>query len=633
MAVGDNGTGFRGKAPAGPGTAPRRRFGVSMATALALTLGGLVFAAVATVLGLVLVSAQQNTFGLLGDKASLTIASAVAEIRAQLDPARSQVVFLRDVIASGRLDPADTGRLLDLLTGSLAATPQIGAVTFIYPDDRIVGVRQTRQGEILPVETRAIQPHVLDSLREIRASDAPQWGEHIYAPNENVRQAMSLSAAVRRGSEFVGWISVNVSIVRLSQFLDEISNDFGNNAFILRGETEVLAHRSLARSYRGPSAEKILPGIGAVGDPVLAAIWSAGGPDEVPRISERVLQGDVPDGAEAPFRAHTVDVGDEGYLFVYQWLDDFGPVPWLVGSYFPAADVAGEIRRLVEAAAAGVLVLIVAVIAAVIMGRLVVRPIRRLASAANRVSEFDLESVEDLPGSPIRELDDQSRAFNSMLTGLNWFATYVPRALVQRLVDSGKAGQVASEMRNLTVMFTDITGFTAISETLDADAVAGLLNQHFAIVVAAVEAEGGTIDKYIGDSVMAFWGAPEQQDDHGARAARAALALGRAIESENEDRHHRGAAAIRIRVGIHTGDVVVGNIGAPGRVNYTIVGDTVNTGSRLEQLGKDLGGDAEVTILVSAETVRQMGEGFTVESLGRQSLRGRGAEIEAFRLL
>ena len=179
-----------------------------------------------------------------------------------------------------------------------------------------------------------------------------------------------------------------------------------------------------------------------------------------------------------------------------------------------------------------------------------------------------------------------------MLRGLRWFEVYVPRALVERLMGLGTAGTLASVEREVTVMFTDIAGFTAFSEGRPAAEVAQFLNRHFAMVSESIEATGGTVDKFIGDGVMAFWGAPEAQPDHAERAARAALAIAQALRIDNEARRAAGEVPVRLRLGLHTGPVTVGNIGAPGRMNYTIIGDTVNAAQRVEALGKDLAPDA-----------------------------------------
>src|SRR5260221_12259792 len=153
-------------------------------------------------------------------------------------------------------------------------------------------------------------------------------------------------------------------------------------------------------------------------------------------------------------------------------------------------------------------------------------------------------------------------------------------------------------------MFSDIVEFTPQAEDLPEQQTADLLNHHFALLGACIEHEQGVIDKYIGDSVMAVWGGLSRMEDHADHAVRAALAIARVIREDNAVRRGAGHAAIRVRIGLHSGPVVVGNIGAPGRVNFTVVGDTVNIAQRFEQLGKEfMSGDEEVVVLVSGGTL------------------------------
>ena len=193
-------------------------------------------------------------------------------------------------------------------------------------------------------------------------------------------------------------------------------------------------------------------------------------------------------------------------------------------------------------------------------------------------------------------------------------------------------GAAESRERELTVLFTDIVGFTAMSERLSAREVADFLNEHFTLLARCVEAEEGTIDKYIGDSLMAFWGAPDVQEDHARRACRAARAIARAMEADNAARAAAGQASVRIRVGIHSGPAVVGNIGAPGRINYTIVGDTVNISQRLESLGRDFDRGEAVTVLIGGATARAVEGDFALESVGSCAVKGREEKVPAFRL-
>jgi class 3 adenylate cyclase len=176
-------------------------------------------------------------------------------------------------------------------------------------------------------------------------------------------------------------------------------------------------------------------------------------------------------------------------------------------------------------------------------------------------------------------------------------------------------------------MFTDVTGFTATAERMSAEACATFLNDHLTLVIDCIEAEGGTVDKLMGDGVMAFWNAPARQPDHAARALRAALAIRERLLRANLT----APEPIRLRIGLHSGPTVVGNVGSPSRLSYTIVGDTVNVASRVEKAGKDLLPEAEVAILVSAATAEAAGPaGRDLRSLGECDIRGREAPVELF---
>ena len=160
---------------------------------------------------------------------------------------------------------------------------------------------------------------------------------------------------------------------------------------------------------------------------------------------------------------------------------------------------------------------------------------------------------------------------------------------------------VASRQIEVTVLFTDIVGFSRLAEQLDAAHAASLLNQHFELLAGCVGETDGTVDKFLGDGMMAFWGAPVPQPDHAARAVRAALLIRDRLRAID------GFPPLRLRLGLHTGPALVGNIGARDRLNYTLVGDTVNVTQRLEQLGKEIAPDDTIVILASAATAAHAG--------------------------
>jgi adenylate cyclase len=187
----------------------------------------------------------------------------------------------------------------------------------------------------------------------------------------------------------------------------------------------------------------------------------------------------------------------------------------------------------------------------------------------------------------------------------------------------------AGETRTVTILFSDLREFTSLSEGLSGPQVVTLLNDYLARMVDTIFAHGGTLDKYMGDGIMAYFGAPVAQPDHAARAVRCALAMQEALAALNRMRVARGEPPLRMGIGIHSGPVVVGDIGAPRRREYTAIGDAVNVAARMEELTKEFG----VPVLVSEETRRQAGDAIDFAPAGAARLRGRAQAVQAYRPL
>jgi adenylate cyclase len=322
-----------------------------------------------------------------------------------------------------------------------------------------------------------------------------------------------------------------------------------------------------------------------------------------------------------------VEAAGQDWVVFYREIAGFGDQPWIVGTYQPASVAGVEVRRLWRALGLSVLCLALATAATFWLGRRMARPVERLADAAQHIQALELDEVGLLPRSHVSELDRAARAFNAMRNGLAWFEAYVPRRLVRQLMDNpSPPDAVASRQLEVTVLFTDIVGFSTLAEQLDATAAASLLNEHFELLAACVGETEGTVDKFLGDGMMAFWGAPVPQPNHAERAVRAALLIrDRLAQAE-------GAQLLRLRLGVHTGPALVGNIGARDRLNYTLVGDTVNVAQRLEQLGKEVAPEDRIVILASDDAAAHARGLCEVEPLGPRQLRGRDETVEVFRL-
>ena len=252
---------------------------------------------------------------------------------------------------------------------------------------------------------------------------------------------------------------------------------------------------------------------------------------------------------------------------------------------------------------------------------------QRIAKIANDFSNLKLDNYKPFPPSRIREIDEQGRAMNAMHVALSEFSHYVPRSLVKRLM---KSGVTKSVERKVTIMFTDIVGFTTMSEDLNAVETATLLNNHFDLIGHEISKHNGTVDKFIGDGLMAFWGAPEDDDNQEIHALNAAQDIVAAMAQLNNQRQTKSKMPIRLRIGIHTGTVVVGNIGSRERHNFTIVGDAVNVTHRLEQFSKEYLKDAPAIIVASKTTWQAAGKPTFMHSMGTQNCVAAKKLIEIF---
>jgi adenylate cyclase len=242
-------------------------------------------------------------------------------------------------------------------------------------------------------------------------------------------------------------------------------------------------------------------------------------------------------------------------------------------------------------------------------------------------------SFEPSPGaaSPFREIHAALGSVERAKTALRAMVKYVPIDLVRRLYESGRDPVLGAEVSEISIMFSDIADFTTHAEALTPQALAEALGRYLEVATRAVEATGGTVDKYIGDALMVLWNAPSAVPDHPAAACRAALACAAATRALVESAPWRaaGLGPWRTRFGLHVDRVLVGNFGAPERLSYTAMGDGVNLASRLEGLNKIYG----TTILVSDDLRERAGARFAFRKLDRVAVKGKTRAIAIHELL
>jgi len=206
---------------------------------------------------------------------------------------------------------------------------------------------------------------------------------------------------------------------------------------------------------------------------------------------------------------------------------------------------------------------------------------------------------------------------------LNAFSHYLAPAVVDRLSESDAELKLGGELREITVMFADLSGFTALSGRMPPEELTDLTNRYLSIIVEAVEETGGYVDKFIGDAVMAIWGAPVADRAHARHAAKAALKARRRIEAQHRRDEALQRAGFDAKIALSSGPAVVGNVGSEHRYNYTAIGETVNVCARIEGLSSDYNSP----IIVSDDTVRQLGAGFLTHEIDLVRVKGKSDPI------
>ena len=256
------------------------------------------------------------------------------------------------------------------------------------------------------------------------------------------------------------------------------------------------------------------------------------------------------------------------------------------------------------------------------------KPIRALTNEAFQMRSFDLTDRPQVK-SRIVEVERLSQAVQTLKRAMADFGRYVPNQLVRRLVAGDMTAEIGGERREVTLLFTDIADFTSISEDMEPTTLMQEVSEYLAEASGTLIEYGATIDKYIGDAIMAMWNAPVDQENHVELACQAVLKTAAAIDSLNDRRTAEGRAPFRTRFGLHVGEVVVGNVGSDERMNDTALAETVNLASRLEGLNKQLGTD----ILVSEAVMGNLSEEFVARPVDMVRVKGATHPVRVFELV
>lgn len=472
-----------------------------------------------------------------------------------------------------------------------------------------------REGELIDVlveegTPRPPLPDALDLELERRAI------EQNVATGEAQRDVRAPRVLVvvplRVGDQVTGFVASALSLARLQQRVERLNevrfDGRPDSLFVVDEQQRLVAH---------PDAERA------------RALESMRG--------KGILAGVEPGAVTGRFQQSGEYVDEEGRAMVGTIAGVHGR-PWAVVVQMPREVVYASYYRMrrIVLWTLGIVVLL-ALVVAFVVARQITRPIRELSQFARDLAErrFDrrvtvntrdeLGVLGEAMSAAAADLEQSERRLAEEAAIRSDLGRYLPAELVEKVVRREQDMALGGQRREITVLFADVVAFTPLTDRLAAEDVVTLLNELFTILTEIVFRHEGTIDKFIGDCVMAMWGAPRDQPDHAQRALAAAEDMMRWLEAGNEGWEERFGVRIELAIGVHSGEAIVGNVGSETRMEFTAIGDTVNVAARLESIARP-----SQILVTKATHDRAAGGGFEFVDLGPRDLVGRAEPLHLF---
>ncbi|MDF1700234.1 MAG: adenylate/guanylate cyclase domain-containing protein [Planctomycetota bacterium] len=572
---------------------------------------------------------------------------AVQRTLRYVETGRSALGYNRGLLEQGTVDPQDRKGLLRYLLRGLQANPNVSWYTYAGPDgaylsayrkpgggtvltwrEQVEGGARYRDFEVqddgswksLPEKVKAYDPRTRGWYEQAAASEDPVWSKvFLFASGP---PGFILSQAQRQddGALAAVW-AIEYEMSYVSTFLETLAVGESGRAYLLTREGDVVGH---------PLSHCC---VGTVDD------WLVTETDGKKRIASAVGNKDTwlataygvlqdRGGGETNFG---FELDGKQYLAAATPFPESTQLPWQILLVIPEKDILGNVQKGAFYSALWALLIALGVLAFGVWyaNRRISKPLAAIAGELDRMARLDLGQGAGLETSNLEEVQNMLSARDRMRGGLKSFTKYVPAKLVRDLLEQGLEARLGGESKPLTIMFSDVVGFTAISEQLgEPQALVDALGDYLEAMSASIAECGGTVDKYIGDAVMAFWGAPDPVPDHPLQAVRAAWLCQRRLEALRTS-WPEGHPAFYTRIGVHTGEVVVGNIGWEGRMNYTVMGDTVNLASRLEALCQRYG----INTSLSEDTYRASEHEFLARPVDCVAVKGKEEPVVVYELL
>lgn len=612
---------------------------IPLALALLAIVGGLV----AIIAGMVIGESYRRGLGVATDMGLRLFENLRADIAVQQRQMVQPVEYAIAILAGDAgLGTGQAENLEESFIAVLAENPQVTEMRVAYatgelfavghsvgaPAEALYAVRRiAREGDGGWIETRSFigaDRTVIDrSAAAIPAPGIealPWYAAALAAPNATVQT----KAAVMAGSNAVGVsfaraftgaspgvITADVSLARMSNILGYLKFDNEDQIFLFNDERMLLASPDVdvTAEIGGEIRQTAVAALPHPVVPVMLDRFAAGGSYASEIVTAR----------GTAFLASIIRLGEDIEGRPNTYLAFATPAATFTGRFI-------DISR--ETAFVSFLILLAATPVIVLVARRLARPLTGLERITDAVARLDMTQGLS-QGSRIREIDHLDRSIDNMRNALGQISKFVPKALLQQLIKSGSDMNVGGERRVLSMVFTDVLDFTPLAESMPAEELMTQMSDYFDALVGEILLQRGTVDKYIGDAIFAFWNAPALQPDHAALACNAALACRAASNALNARWRSEGRPIWYTRFGVHLGEAVVGNVGSRDRLDYTAIGSAINMGARLEGLNKFYA----TQILVSGAVQQAVGEAFLFRPIDRVLPKGAGTPMAISELL
>ncbi len=469
----------------------------------------------------------------------------------------------------------DEGQMLMVLrypalaVRQISRGPQFTTETWQYKPSSNTpgGVRQRYETTHIEAYRSSYDPTRRSWYMQALQARGPIWTQpYVFAAAQElgVTYALPSRRGETEGSDRAMVVAGDVSLGRLSEFVRLFSSGSGQgNSALLSADYQVLARSDV-------------PGVVRELAPARGGVLGA--------LHEHM----VTDGLAAGPHETSFSIAFEGkrYLVQHSRIPSTG---WQLVSWVPEDMLLGGLQRAVLwGLLLALLFLVATLLLSLRLSKLVTAPVENLSRIARRIGLLELDN---LPREPSRVLEIQhlDQALDESARSLKAFSKFVPVDVINRLIAEGHTLAPSGSPRRIAVMFTDVEGFTRISESLEPDVLVGMLTEYFNLAARVFAQHGGVIDKFIGDGIMVLWGAPADLQDAEYQACTAALQLHAEMSELNRKWRAQGLHEFRTRIGIHTGVVIAGVLGSNDRLAYTAFGDVINVASRIEGINKQLG--------------------------------------------